>query len=68
MPSALADLLDTGEVIDAHQFCDCHDLLLEHNAALFDNLIGSENLGLATCPDIVHEGDQADIYQRNTSP
>ena len=37
--SALADLLDTDEVIDPHALYDCHDLLLEHKAALFDHLV-----------------------------
>ena len=37
--SALADLLDTDEVIDTHALYRCHDLLLEHKAALFDHLV-----------------------------
>ena len=37
--SALADLLDTDEVIDPHALYRCHDLLLEHKAALFDHLV-----------------------------
>jgi transposase len=37
--SALPDLLDTDEVIDDHALYDCHDLLLEHKAALFDHLV-----------------------------
>ena len=37
--SALADLLDTDEVIDTHALYQCHDLLLEHKAALFDHLV-----------------------------
>ena len=37
--SALADLLDTDEAIDPHALYDCHDLLLEHKAALFDHLV-----------------------------
>jgi transposase len=36
--SALADLLGTDEVIDSHALYTCHDLLLEHKAALFDHL------------------------------
>ena len=38
--SALADLLDMDAVIDDHALHDCHDLLLEHKAALFDHLVG----------------------------
>lgn len=38
--SALADLLDMDAVIDDHALYDCHDLLLEHKAALFDHLVG----------------------------
>jgi transposase len=37
--SALADLLDMDAVIDDHTLYDCHDLLLEHKAALFDHLV-----------------------------
>ena len=37
--SALADLLDLDDVIDEHPLYDCHDLLLEHKAALFEHLI-----------------------------
>lgn len=37
--SALADLLDMEDVIDDHVLYDCHDLLLEHKAALFDHLV-----------------------------
>ena len=37
--SALADLLDTDEVIDSHALYACHALLLEHKAALFDHLV-----------------------------
>lgn len=37
--SALADLLDMDEVIEDHALYDCHDLLLEHKAALFDHLV-----------------------------
>jgi len=37
--SALADLLDMDDVIDDHALYDCHDLLLEHKAALFDHLV-----------------------------
>ena len=37
--SALADLLDTDEIIDPHVLYECHDLLLEHKAALFDHLV-----------------------------
>jgi hypothetical protein len=37
--SALADLLDTDEVIDSHAPYGCHALLLEHKAALFDHLV-----------------------------
>jgi transposase len=37
--SALADLLDMDAVIDDHALYDCHDLLLEHKAALFDHLV-----------------------------
>lgn len=37
--SALADLLDMDAVIDDHSLYDCHDLLLEHKAALFDHLV-----------------------------
>lgn len=37
--SALADLLDMDAVIDDHVLYDCHDLLLEHKAALFDHLV-----------------------------
>jgi hypothetical protein len=38
--SALSDLLGMDRVIDEHALYDCHDLLLEHKAALFDHLIG----------------------------
>jgi transposase len=38
--SALADLLGTDRLIDEHALYDCHDLLLEHKAALFDHLVG----------------------------
>ena len=38
--SALSDLLGMDEVIDEHLLYDCHDLLLEHKAALFDHLVG----------------------------
>jgi hypothetical protein len=38
--SALADLLGLDNVIDEHALYACHDLLLEHKAALFDHLIG----------------------------
>jgi hypothetical protein len=37
--SALADLLDMDAVIDDHALYDCHDLLLDHKAALFDHLV-----------------------------
>jgi Transposase DDE domain len=37
--SALADLLGTDSVIDSHVLYACHDLLLEHKAALFDHLV-----------------------------
>jgi hypothetical protein len=37
--SALADLLGLDEVIDEHALYACHDLLLEHKAALFDHLV-----------------------------
>jgi hypothetical protein len=37
--SALADLLDMDAVIDDHALYDCHDLLLEQKAALFDHLV-----------------------------
>lgn len=37
--SALADLLDTGAVIDSHALYECHGLLLAHQAALFDHLV-----------------------------
>jgi hypothetical protein len=37
--SALADLLDSDEVIDSHALYACHALLLEHKAALFDHLV-----------------------------
>jgi hypothetical protein len=37
--SALADLLDMDAAIDDHALYDCHDLLLEHKAALFDHLV-----------------------------
>jgi transposase len=37
--SALADLLDMDAVIDDHTLYECHDLLLEHKAALFDHLV-----------------------------
>jgi Transposase DDE domain len=37
--SALADLLGMDGVIDSHTLYDCHDLLLEHKAALFDHLV-----------------------------
>jgi hypothetical protein len=38
--SALPDLLGTHSVIDSHALYACHDLLLEHKAALFDHLVG----------------------------
>jgi transposase len=38
--SALPDLLDSDSVIDEHLLYSCHDLLLEHKAALFDHLVG----------------------------
>lgn len=38
--SALPDLLGMERVIDEHALYDCHDLLLEHKAALFDHLVG----------------------------
>ena len=38
--SALPDLLGTGSAIDSHALYACHDLLLEHKAALFDHLVG----------------------------
>jgi hypothetical protein len=37
--SALSDLLGTDSVIDSHALYDCHDLLLEHKAALFEHLV-----------------------------
>ena len=37
--SALPDLLGMDGVIDSHALYDCHDLLLEHKAALFDHLV-----------------------------
>jgi Transposase DDE domain len=37
--SALADLLGSDSVIDSHALYTCHDLLLEHKAALFDHLV-----------------------------
>jgi len=37
--SALADLLGADTVIDSHALYACHDLLLEHKAALFDHLV-----------------------------
>ena len=37
--SALADLLGSDSVIDSHALYACHDLLLEHKAALFDHLV-----------------------------
>jgi hypothetical protein len=37
--SALADLLGLDNVIDEHALYACHDLLLEHKAALFDHLV-----------------------------
>lgn len=37
--SALSDLLGTEEVIDEHALYGCHDLLLEHETALFDHLV-----------------------------
>jgi hypothetical protein len=37
--SAFADLLDMDAVIDEHALYDCHDLLLDHKAALFDHLV-----------------------------
>ena len=37
--SALADLLGLDNVIDEHVLYACHDLLLEHKAALFDHLV-----------------------------
>ena len=38
--SALPDLLGTHSAIDSHTLYACHDLLLEHKAALFDHLVG----------------------------
>jgi transposase len=38
--SALPDLIDGDSVIDEHLLYSCHDLLLEHKAALFDHLVG----------------------------
>ena len=38
--SALPDLLGTHSVVDSHALYACHDLLLEHKAALFDHLVG----------------------------
>jgi hypothetical protein len=38
--SALSDLLGMDRVIDEHALYDCHDLLLEHKGALFDQLVG----------------------------
>lgn len=38
--SALGDLLGMDAVIDTHALYECHDLLLEHKAALFDHLVG----------------------------
>jgi hypothetical protein len=38
--SALPDLLGTDSVVDSHALYACHDLLLEHKAALFDHLVG----------------------------
>jgi hypothetical protein len=38
--SALPDLLGMERVVDNHALYDCHDLLLEHKAALFDHLVG----------------------------
>ncbi|HWM71950.1 MAG TPA: hypothetical protein VNO35_35645 [Steroidobacteraceae bacterium] len=38
--SALPDLLGLERVIDNHALYDCHDLLLEHETALFDHLVG----------------------------
>lgn len=38
--SALPDLLGTDSAIDSHALYACHDLLLEHKAALFDHLVG----------------------------
>jgi len=37
--SALPDLLDSDSIIDEHLLYSCHDLLLEHKAALFDHLV-----------------------------
>jgi hypothetical protein len=37
--SALPDLLDSDSVIDEHLLYSCHDLLIEHKAALFDHLV-----------------------------
>jgi Transposase DDE domain len=37
--SALPDLLGMDGVIDSHALYACHDLLLEHKAALFDHLV-----------------------------
>src|SRR6266545_1810381 len=38
--SAMADLLgaDFGQLAESHKLYDCHDLLMEHKAALFDHL------------------------------
>jgi hypothetical protein len=38
--SALPDLLGMEQVVDTHALYDCHDLLLQHKAALFDHLVG----------------------------
>jgi transposase len=37
--SALPDLLGLDNVIDEHALYACHDLLIEHKAALFDHLV-----------------------------
>jgi len=37
--SALSDLLEMDAVLDEHALYACHDLLLEHKAALFDHLV-----------------------------
>jgi DDE family transposase len=38
--SAMADLLDAdfGQLAESHKLYECHDLLLQHKAALFDHL------------------------------
>jgi len=38
--SALADLLGMEQALDIHTLYACHDVLLQHKAALFDHLIG----------------------------